>query len=98
MSDCIGPIEKPEDIPLRDTWSLDYTMAKFMLPRLIRYWEVADEVIVIDEDHEESIKAGIKAMEIILRSYEDEDGEFIDREEWRALIRKFADGLDRMWW
>lgn len=50
------------------TWSLDYSIVKFILPRLKRYYELADEVIKIDahEGFREAIEVMIEGFEIFL--------------------------------
>jgi hypothetical protein len=53
-----------------ETWALDCTMANFILPRLVKYLEVADEVIVIDDKRRKDIHKVIRAMRLVLK----EDG------------------------
>lgn len=54
------------------TWSLDDSIVKFILPRLKRYYEIASNIIVMDEKRseedtetfEEAIKSMIEGFEI----------------------------------
>jgi hypothetical protein len=39
-----------------ETWSLDVTIARFIAPRLDRYLEVAEQMIVISEEQQQNIK------------------------------------------
>lgn len=51
-----------------ETWSLDLTIVKFVLPRLKRFYEVADDVIEIDyhEGFREAIEEMIEGFEIMV--------------------------------
>jgi hypothetical protein len=48
-----------------ETWSLNYTIARFIIPRLKRYLEIAPKVIVIEKQQKKKIKAFLRAMELI---------------------------------
>jgi len=53
-----------------ETWSLDSTIVRFIIPRLKRYLEVASKVIIIEDDFRKNIEDVIQGFEI----YEEECG------------------------
>jgi hypothetical protein len=68
-----------------ETWSLDCTIANFILPRLKRYLEIAPNVINMDDEIND-IKLFQQALELIVR---DEGSQCWSKEE-EQLVR---DGL-----
>lgn len=85
-----------------DTWSLDYQIAKFTLPRLKRFKEITNGYPADSAEVEWSaiIDKMIFAMELIVKS---DGGSFLD--ETREDIDKMHEGLElfgtyfrNLWW
>jgi len=80
------------------TWSLDYSIIKFILPRLGRYYELADKVIDIDahEGFRKAIEEMIEGFTIAL------DKETLESKKDYDKIQKAWDNLAKwhngLWW
>lgn len=107
---CINVYERPKRLEKYEaqfnkdgfddtcTWSLDYSIARFILPRLKRYYELADEVIVIDE-HEgfrEAIEEMIEGFQIAV----DEELNFNESEQKKVnkAFEQLAKYHNHLWW
>lgn len=80
-----------------ETWSFYITTAQFILPRLKRYYEVAEKRIIITEEESKSIEASIKAFEILVNN----DGNPSTKEEQEEVLNglnHFAKVFTGLWW
>lgn len=76
----------------QETWALDYEIAKFTLPRLKRYKEIASDVIIIDWD----IDKAIAGLEEFVKK-EGPDPLLLSKESQEGL-ELFRENLWRLWW
>jgi hypothetical protein len=76
-----------------DTWGLDYHLATLILPRLIRYKELAENVIVIDFPLDEMIKAFKLYIEIDSFYWTKEDKTSISEG-----LKAFGEHYHQLWW
>jgi hypothetical protein len=81
-----------------ETWSLRDTIANFIIPRLERYQEIANDFLQRDEELINDIDCFLKAMELISR----DNGTCIFTEDEK---KQMEDGLDKfpkifmtLWW
>lgn len=79
-----------------ETYSLRDTIANFILPRLKRYYRLADKTIIIEGEFRLAIEKAIKAFELII----EDDYDFDEKkqklmEDGLALFAKYFLGL---WW
>ena len=81
-----------------ETWSLRDTMANFIIPRLKRYQEIANDFLKRDEELVNDIDCFLKAMELAAR---DNGSCIFTKEEKKQL----SEGLDKfpkifmsLWW
>ena len=83
-----------------ETWSLDATLVHFMYPRLKRYLEIANDVIVIDDEMRKAIEDMIWFFERFLKGEEDCDFELTQEEYTRLpeIFEKFGKQFMRLWW
>lgn len=83
----------------RDTWNLDYTMAKFLLPRLIRYKQICDCCPSRLDVQEWNL-----ILEKIIRSMEIVSGEFSEYtiDSYSEEVQEGCDLLGKyftdLWW
>ncbi len=87
--------------PDSDTWSLDYTIAKFTLPILKRYKElnIGVPMEMSEEEWNKIIDMIIYAMESIIIDLEMKDGwENIIWEDVETGIQLFGDYFRDLWW
>jgi hypothetical protein len=81
-----------------ETWSLDYTIAKFIVPRLERYQEIAKEFLARDEKLVSEIDEFLEAMKLVIR---EGDGDFLSDEEQTQKERgleNFPRIFNSLWW
>jgi hypothetical protein len=81
-----------------ETWCLTSTIAQFILPRLKRYEEIADEILLRDVQLTDDIKSFIKAMELVNK---DGSGGILTKEEEIEMIsgiEKFPKIFRTLWW
>jgi hypothetical protein len=78
-----------------ETWSLDFTIASFILPRLKRYQELVKDVFVRDYEVEEDINSFMKALELVIR-----DGVITseEKEVVKKGLEKFPKIFMGLWW
>lgn len=86
-----------------ETWGLDYTIAKFTLPRLIRFKELAlPTVLPADftnsEEWENVLDMMIYAMESIIKDNDAIDWEDIDWEDVETGLELFGKYFRTLWW
>lgn len=81
-----------------ETWSLRDTIANFIIPRLERYEEIANETIVREDELISQIKSVINAMKLIAR----DNGICLWNDEEKRIVE---DGLNNfskvfmsLWW
>jgi hypothetical protein len=88
----------------KDTWSLDHTIAKFVLPRLERFKEVnmCHPANLTEEEWDDILDEMIFAMHNIVHQWDDDD---LDVEAVKAIIDRVHVGLDYfgeyfrdLWW
>lgn len=80
-----------------ETWSLYTTIAKFTLPRLKRYYELADEMI--DLDHHEGFREGIEKMIVAFELIvEDGDWSKENNDKISEGLEAFAKWYRYLWW
>jgi len=81
-----------------ETWSLVNTIAAFTIPRLERYIEIAEEVILRSEEQKEQIKAILTMMKLTAR----DEGcwMFNKKEEEQVMdgLQALTDNWFNLWW
>ena len=82
------------------TWGLDASIAKFILPRLKRYYELADKVIEIDAH-----KGFRKAIEEMIEGFElmvgEDTGWDMDKKKWKKVHKAWkhlGKWHNALWW
>lgn len=81
-----------------ETWSLRDTIANFIIPRLKRYQEIADNFLIRDDELIKDINLFINVMELTVR---DEGACVFTEEEIKQLIEgleKFPKIFMTLWW
>jgi hypothetical protein len=78
-----------------ETWSLDFTIASFILPRLKRYQELVKDVFERDYELENDINSFIIALELIV-----DDGVVTleEKETVERGLEKFPKIFMNLWW
>lgn len=82
-----------------ETWSLDYTISRFIVPRLKRFGEIRNgyPVRLSEEGWDEILNKMIRAHEINIK-----DGEgVVEQEEWGEYeegMKLFCDYYRDLWW
>lgn len=83
----------------RDTWSLDYSLYRWLLPRLKRFKEVNngfyDKEYDSFEDYQNELQKRIDQLEFILNSEREDDLFFQERENFNKWLLK---DLNKLWW
>ena len=81
-----------------ETWSLRDTIALFILPRLKRYQEIANDFLERDEKLVNDIECFIKSMELVSR----DNGNFIhtpeEKKQMEEGLEKFHKIFLSLWW
>ena len=77
------------------TWSLDITLAQFILPRLKRYIKVARKVIVIEPRFQKAIDRMIKGFTILA---DDEMFTHSDYRKVRIAFVELSNFHNHLWW
>lgn len=77
-----------------ETWSLDWTFYIWMLPRLKRYFEVADNVIHIEGEFRQAINDMISGFEAAMQDEETEDSKM----KIQLAHEQFAKWHRSLWW
>ena len=85
-----------------ETWSLDTTVAQFLLPRLKRYQEIASEVLDRDIKLISDIDDVIKALELKIRDMTEgaQNKPLTDQEyvQMNDGINKLSTVFQSLWW
>ena len=79
-----------------ETWALNYTIARFIIPRLERYIEIAPKTIIVGQMKE--IKSFLDAMKLVAR---DKGAIILTSEEQEKLengLRNFHKIFLGLWW
>lgn len=106
MNKINGPKGSDQDFSDEETWSLDYTIACFALPRLKRFKEIkkAYPHDMTIEQWDEILDKMIFSLEDIIKEVEGEfpDGDskqlvnhYSNRQEGLSLFGKY---FDHLWW
>ena len=77
-------------------WSLDYSLVKWLLPRLKRFLEISENLVNADDFHAD-VKLMIEGFELFL----DEDYDDYDETQVAKVDRSFqllADNYKGLWW
>ena len=79
------------------TWSLDYSIVRFIYPRLKRYYELSDKIIDIDavEGFREAIEDMLEGFKILA------DDEILFDKEYKKIHKAFeqlAKYHNHLWW
>ena len=81
-----------------ETWSFRDTAANFMIPRLKRYQEIANDFLARDEELVKDVDDVIEALELIVR----DDGICIWNDEEKVKVEeglmKFPEVFMSLWW
>jgi len=80
-----------------ETWSLEYTITKFILPRLKRYRVIIDGFIANENGFYEDIDKSIRAFELVIK---DEKSFMTEEEEveYKEGIKCFGRIFRGLWW
>lgn len=81
-----------------ETWSLKNTIARFIIPRLERYQEIANDFLKRDDELVNEIDSFLTAMKLIER----ENGVFLFNKEEDEQVKKGLDVFPKiffsLWW
>ena len=84
-----------------ETWSLDFTIAAFILPRLINFKNIASEVVDIDyhDGFREALDVMIEGFDLMLN---EDYAEFEQTEEYQNKVSAAWEALSKwhsyLWW
>jgi len=81
-----------------ETWSLRDTIANFIIPRLERYEEIANDFLIRDKSLTDDIQKFLTAMKLVSR---DNGSTILTVEEEKQLIeglKAFPEIFMRLWW
>jgi hypothetical protein len=80
-----------------ETWSLDHTIAKFIIPRLERYIELSDEILDRSEEEINDIIKFLTAMKLHLKLLDEElsEDELLSIEDGLSVFPKI---FGKLWW
>lgn len=81
-----------------ETWSLDYSLSKLILPRLVRFKELRDGIIKTENQDDEDIDKMIAAFEFL---GSEERWSCYDKKKWDEVqegVELFAEYYTRLWW
>ena len=85
-----------------ETWSLDHTIARFILPRIKEFWRIEQKVTMMKSQEEleykESMPKIIRAFELIVRDNDSRIWNEQEEKEYEEGIDLFAKYLLWMWW
>lgn len=81
-----------------ETWALDYTIAQFILPRLKRYDEIAEDAIIRSDKVKQQTKNVIAALELVIRDGEGENLSGREEKEVEEGMRDFVEIFRELWW
>ncbi|MEK6829072.1 MAG: hypothetical protein AABY15_03015 [Nanoarchaeota archaeon] len=81
-----------------ETWSLRDTIARFIIPRIERYEEIANNVLIREDELKKDIDTFISAMKLMVRddgicTFTDEENEIIDKG-----LNAFPKIFFSLWW
>ena len=78
-----------------ETWSLDSTIAKFIVPRLERYQEIANSYLIRDQELIDNIELFLKAMKIVSQGGV---ATTLEMEEINKGLECFPKIFNSLWW
>ena len=78
-----------------ETWSLRDTIANFIIPRLERYQEIANDFLIRDEELVQDIDLFLNSMKLVS---EDRTWAINDIEEINKGLSKFPKIFMSLWW
>lgn len=81
-----------------ETWSLDCTIAQFIIPRLERYIELSDKMILRSEEQKRNIRSILTAMELTIRNDGLRDFTKEEEEQVQEGLQSLADNWFSLWW
>lgn len=81
-----------------ETWALDYTIARFILPRIKRYDEIAEDAIIRSDKVKQQTKNVIAALELVIRDGEGENLSGREEKEVEEGMRDFVEIFRELWW
>ena len=81
-----------------ELWSLDCTIAKFILPRLKRYKKVASRTIAMSDDFVKDLDNSIWAFEKIVFDCEGGINTKEDDEKIQKALKRFAKIFQGLWY
>jgi len=84
-----------------ETWSLDITMAKFILPRIKEYDRLASKQIEFSDEYKNNIQNIIKAFEMILEDESEKTDYIISNDDEKFIQEQmisFGKLFRYLWW
>lgn len=81
-----------------ETWSLDYTISSFILPRLGRYQVLANEKLARDEQLVEDVDTLLQTMKLIVKDEGSHLWEGKDKEIVQKGLELFPKVFTTLWW
>jgi hypothetical protein len=81
-----------------ELWSLDCTIAKFILPRLKRFKERYVDSVVDDSNLIDDIDKMIIAFELAIAQFDEHLIEDLNQSQFKEGIQLFADRFLQLWW
>jgi len=81
-----------------ETWGLDYTISSFIIPRLERYQELANERLARDKEQVEDVDTLLDAMKLIERDGGIHDWNKEEEETVMKGLELFPKVFLKLWW
>lgn len=81
-----------------ETWGLDHTIASFIVPRLERYQELANERLARDKEQVEDVDTLLEAMKLIERDEGIYDWNIEEEETVMKGLALFPEVFLKLWW
>lgn len=81
-----------------ETWSLDYSLAKLILPRLVRFKQFRQNTIKDNEEYLADLDKMIAAFEFL---GSEERWDCYDKNKWNEVqegVELFAEHYTSLWW
>lgn len=78
----------------RETWALNDTIANFIIPRLERYEEIANQVLIRDDKLKKDIQSFLTAMKLLAR----DDGIHIFTKKEEKQVEDGLNAFPKIFW
>jgi hypothetical protein len=82
----------------KETFSLDYTIAKFCVPRLKRFLQLHKEFVETSDEFSSNVNKMIRAFELVVRDEGALDWTREEAEEVKEGLDLFSKNFNTLWW